>query len=227
MQVSDFKSQDITSKEELNNPFVALNRWMSEAKEKGIKNYNSVSLATVDINGHPDARQMLIKDIDVESGTLVFYTNEHSAKGKELENHPFVCLNAYWPPLDRSYRIRGQVEFVTPEESDEYWKTRNLEARISSSVSQQGAPLDSKENFITRLEEAKSKAEKEGSIERPSHWHGYRVYAHSIELWMEGSEKGRIHTRIQWDRQAARKGKSISEISGFEMSPWTCKHLQP
>lgn len=227
MQVQDFKNQDITNKEELSNPFVALSRWMQEAKEKGIKNYNTTSLATVDSEGHPDSRQMLIKDIDIESGTLVFYTNEHSAKGKELEKNPFVCLNSYWPELDRSFRIKGQVEFVAPDESDAYWKTRNLEARVSSAVSEQGAPLDSKENFIKKLEETKSKAEKDGNIERPAHWHGYRIYAHSVELWLEGSEEGRVHTRNQFDRSISRKGNNISDISGFTVGNWTHKQLQP
>lgn len=226
METQGFENQDIYKKEELNNPFLAMMRWMQDAESAKVKNFNTMCFATVDADGHPDARQMLVKDHNVEQGSLVFYTNGNSEKAKELEKNPFVALNTYWPELDRSIRIRGQVEYVSAEESDNYWRTRNLEAQVSSAVSNQSAPLESKENFIRQCEEVKKSAGSAG-VKRPDHWHGYRVVAHSVELWFEGSEEGRIHTRVRWDRSVKRRGTGPSDISGFDCGEWSHQHLQP
>merc|ERR1712100_79031 len=226
--MGEFKEYSIaTSQNELENPFICFKRWLDEAKKRDIKNYNAGSFATVNKKGHPDSRQMVMKDVDEKKGTIVFYTNGNSAMGDELDNNPYIAVNVYWPELDRSIRINGQVEYVSEKESDEYWISRNLDAQVSASVSQQGSLMTSKEEFAKKLEAAKEKAVKEGGVQRPPHWRGYRIFAHRIELWAEGSEESRTHNRMQWDRDISRKGSSISEVSGFNLSDWNFKLLQP
>merc|ERR1712100_256918 len=201
--MGEFKEYSIaTSQNELENPFICFKRWLDEAKKRDIKNYNAGSFATVNKKGHPDSRQMVMKDVDEKKGTIVFYTNGNSAMGDELDNNPYIAVNVYWI-------------------------SRNLDAQVSASVSQQGSLMTSKEEFAEKLEAAKEKAVKEGGVQRPPHWRGYRIFAHRIELWAEGSEESRTHNRMQWDRDISRKGSSISEVSGFNLSDWNFKLLQP
>ena len=222
---SAFKKTAIPESE-LGNPFVPFKRFMEEAKEHDAKVSNVFSLATVTKDNKPDNRFMLAKEVG-ENGTLVFYTNEDSAKGDELRNNPNVSCNFYWPEMERSARVRGQVEYCSKEESDAYWETRPIASRVNAVISNQGNEMKDKDSFAKEVEERTKQAEKDGGIERPSNWHGYRVWADSIELWSEGSSDGNMHNRVQWDRSLTRKGKDIDDIQGFETGEWSHKMLQP
>ena len=211
---------------ELGNPFVPFKRFIDEAKQQNNQVTNEFSMATVTKDNKPDNRFMIAKEVN-EDGTLIFYTNQDSALGEELQNNPNVSCNFYWPDLGRSARVRGQVEHCTKEESNEYWKSRSMEKQANAVVSNQGDQLQSKEGLEEKVEQKTKEAKEAGGLNRPDDWHGYRVWCDSIELWAEGEAKANMHNRIQWDRQIQRKGKDPTDAQGFKAGEWSHKLLQP
>ncbi|MCC7430182.1 pyridoxamine 5'-phosphate oxidase [bacterium] len=174
------------------NPFEQFEIWFEEAKKcEQILLPEAMSVTTVDKNGFPDSRMVLLKGFN-ENG-FVFYTNLLSEKGNQLKNNPFTTLLFYWQGLERQVRILGKVTNVSPKEADSYFKTRPRGSQIGACVSNQSEVLTSREE----LEKAFSACEKkfEGKkIPRPVHWSGFRVEAQKIEFW-QGKEN-RLHERL-------------------------------
>ncbi len=183
---------DFTAAEE---PFGLFQAWMDEAIASEPDDPNAMAVATVDADGLPDVRMILLKGAD-ERG-FVFYTNRGSAKGRELEAAPKAALLFYWKSLHRQIRIRGPIEPVSDAEADAYFASRSRESRIGAWASDQSRPLESRAALEAAV--ARLTAEFAGKeVPRPPYWHGYRVVPLAIEFWASGPH--RLHDRIVFRR---------------------------
>jgi pyridoxamine 5'-phosphate oxidase len=190
----DPQASDFTQSED---PFGLYARWMEEAIAGEPVDPNAMAVATVDTDGLPNVRMILLKGAD-ERG-FVFYTNCESAKGHELAAEPKAALLFYWKSLHRQIRIRGSIEPVSDAEADAYFGSRSRESRIGAWASSQSRPLQSREALEAAV--AARAAEFEGKdVPRPPHWHGYRVVPREIEFWASGAH--RLHDRIVFRRPA-------------------------
>src|ERR1017187_3832144 len=172
-------------------PIALFQKWLQEAVDSGIEEPTAMTVATVDGDGHPDARMLLLKSAD-ERG-FVFYTNMESPKAQALRHEPRVALCFYWMPLDRQVRIRGRAEVVSDEEADVYFATRARLSQISAWASKQSRPMQG--YFELEAEVAKA-ALRFGlaKISRPPFWSGFRVVPEQIEFWTQ--QPYRRHHRI-------------------------------
>ena len=168
----------------------------------------AMTLATVDADGAPDARMVLLKGWD-ERG-FRFFSNRESVKGGQLEARPRAALILYWRELDRQVRIRGEVEHLGDAESDEYFATRPRESQLGAWASPQSRPLADRDELDARLAELEARWEEETAIERPPHWGGYLVRPASIEFWQ--GQVGRLHDRFVY-RPAVGGGWSIERLA--------------
>ena len=183
--------------------------WYEEAKKNELNDPNAMSLATVDINGIPSVRIVLLKGFDVDG--FVFYTNLQSRKAHEFMNNPNVAVCFHWKSLQRQVRIEGQVSKVSDKEADEYFKSRARLSRLGAWASKQSEILESRDHLLARLKTFEEKYDGE-TIPRPSHWSGNRIAAKKIEFWEDG--EFRLHDRFIFERQS---------IDG----PWTKARLYP
>lgn len=174
-----------------------LTAWLEAARDADPEDYNAMTLSTVDAEGHPDARIVLLRDVDREGSGFLFYTNYRSAKGKQLADHPSAALTFFWPALERQLRIRGTVERLSADESDRYFNSRPRSSRIGAWASQQSESISDRQ----ALEAARAEVEARfpGDVPRPPHWGGYRLVADAIEFWQ--GRPGRLHDRIRCTRQ--------------------------
>jgi pyridoxamine 5'-phosphate oxidase len=190
-------------------PFDLFALWFAEAKRAEPVNPDAMALATVDPDGFPNARMVLLKGFD-ERG-FVFYTNLGSVKGLELAGAPKAALTLYWKSLLRQVRVRGRVEPVAAAEADAYFASRSRMAQIGAWASRQSTPLESRSAFEQAVARYTAKFEP-GPVPRPPHWSGYRVAPHTIEFWQE--RPFRLHDRIVFKRAAPE-------------APWTKTRLYP
>jgi pyridoxamine 5'-phosphate oxidase len=176
-------------------PFGLFARWLEEATASEPNDPNAMALATVDADGLPDVRMVLLKGFDGQG--FVFYTNAESAKGRELAAVPKAALLFHWQSLRRQVRVRGPVENVTDAEADAYFATRPRGSRIGAWASQQSRPLESRfalEKAVA-FYTAKFGA---GEIPRPDYWRGFRVRPVAMEFWHD--RPFRLHDRIRFFR---------------------------
>lgn len=164
--------------------------WYNEAKASESNDPNAVALATVDADGQPAVRMVLLKGHD-ERG-FVFYTNRESRKADALAAHPVAALLFHWKTLRRQIRIEGSVEPVTDAESDAYFASRSRTSQLGAWASDQSRPLDARETFEARFDEMKARFDG-GDVPRPPHWGGYRVVPTRIEFWQDRAH--RLHER--------------------------------
>lgn len=180
-------------------PFVAFGEWLAEAEKSEINDPNATALASVDANGMPNVRMVLLKGYD-ERG-FVFYTNFESQKGEEILGQNKAAMCFHWKTLRRQVRIRGDVEMVSDQEADEYYNSRARGSRIGAWASKQSRPLESR--FALEKEVAKYTDKYAlGDIPRPPHWSGIRIVPTYFELWKDGAF--RLHDRIIFTRETAR-----------------------
>jgi len=190
------------------NPFAIFNTWMAKASETEVNDPNAMTCATVDANGMPNARIVLLKE--VEANAFVFYTNYESKKAQELEEAEKVALLFHWKSLGRQVRIRGTVTREDGPQADAYYASRPLQSRIGAWASDQSRPIASRSELAAKVE--KFGAELGDNPKRPAYWGGYRVQPLEIEFWSNG--EFRLHDRFRWTRDTSD-------------SPWVTERLSP
>jgi pyridoxamine 5'-phosphate oxidase len=176
-------------------PIALFEGWLEEAVKSEPNDANAMTLATVDAEGLPDARMVLLKGVDAAGFT--FFTNLQSAKGRELAAHPKAALVFHWKSLRRQVRVRGDVSPVTEAEADAYFASRARSSQIGAWASDQSRELPDRLAFERRIAEMGLKFGL-GAVPRPPHWSGFRLAPRSLEFWRD--RPFRLHERLQFDR---------------------------
>lgn len=189
-------------------PFVLAQAWLEEAQEVEPNDANAMALATVDANGLPNARMVLLKEI--EANAFVFYTNYTSAKAQELDQSGRAAFVMHWKSLRRQIRARGDITREDGPQADEYYASRSLKSRLGAWASDQSSPLSNRAALVAKV--AKVTAQQGLNPSRPPFWGGYRLIPTEIEFWADGAY--RLHDRFRWTRRD-------------ENSPWQVERLNP
>lgn len=189
-------------------PFGIARAWLKEAEAREINDPNAIALATVDPQGLPNVRMVLLKE--VEDDAFVFYTNYEGVKAQEIEASGKAAFVLHWKSLQRQVRVRGHVSREDGAQADEYYRSRSLKSRLGAWASDQSRPLSSRGALMAKV--AKVTAEKGLNPERPPFWGGYRITPVEIEFWADGT--ARLHDRFRWTRFSAKE-------------PWEVVRLNP
>jgi pyridoxamine 5'-phosphate oxidase len=194
MNISDLRQEymraGLSEADALADPFAQFERWFKDALAAQLPLANAMTLATVNASGAPDARVVLLKGVD--GGGFVFYTSYDSRKGRQLAARPQACLVFLWTQLERQIRIEGRVEKVTAADSDAYFKSRPVGARLSARASAQSSVVSGREFLEKAVQQEKDRHG--DNPPRPEQWGGYRVLPSQIEFW-QGREN-RLHDRL-------------------------------
>jgi pyridoxamine 5'-phosphate oxidase len=205
--------------------------WLAQAKiDAAQPNPNAMVLATVDERGQPSARVVLCKEIAPGTGSIVFYTNYQSRKGRDLEANPRAAVVFHWDHRRRQVRAEGRVAPLTSGESDAYFQSRAWQSRIGAWASRQSEPVESRALLGKSVADTARRfgiayggpgteepTDVRVDVPRPAHWGGYRLTVEAIEFWVEG--EFRIHDRARWTR--------IGGAAAAGAPAWTVTRLQP
>ena len=194
-------------------PFALARAWLAEAEGTEPNDPNAMALSTVDRNGLPNVRMVLLKEIEASltRGGFVFYTNFESAKGNELASNMQAAGVLHWKSLRRQIRFRGAVEKVGAKQSDAYFNSRSLPSRLGAIASKQSRPLANRRTLMAEV--AKIAARHPLKPQRPDHWGGFRIRPVEIEFWADGAN--RLHDRFRWTRMKP------------DADAWTVQRLNP
>lgn len=188
-------------------PLVQLQHWLKAAIDAGVNEPTAMNLATVDSDGRPSARIVLLKGLEL--GQLNFYTNYLSRKGECLAHNPWAALTLFWPELERQVRIEGRIERLPATESDAYFASRPYSSRIGAWASAQSSALDDPAILTARV--AALQAQYPEQVPRPPHWGGYGLSPERVEFWQ--GRPSRLHDRVLY--------------LPTDQGRWTLSRLQP
>ena len=193
-------------------PFALAQSWLTEAEKQEPNDPNAIALATVDADGLPNVRMVLLKDIEVGGeggGAFVFYTNYGSQKGQEITASGKAAFVLHWKSLRRQIRVRGTVTREEGPKADDYYNSRSLKSRLGAWASQQSQPLSSREALMA--EAARVAVTKGPNPPRPPNWGGFRIHPLEIEFWADGAF--RLHDRFRWRRVDVTAPWDISRLN--------------
>ncbi|NDW44111.1 pyridoxamine 5'-phosphate oxidase [Ruegeria sp. PrR005] len=173
-------------------PFAIARSWLAEAETTEINDPNAIALATVNADGLPNVRMVLLKDIEADA--FVFYTNYESAKAQELDAAGKAAFVMHWKSLRRQIRVRGLISREEGAQADAYYASRSLKSRLGAWASKQSRPLSSRASLMAEV--AKVTAAKGTNPPRPPFWGGFRLRPVEIEFWADGAF--RLHDRFVW-----------------------------
>ncbi len=194
-------------------PFEIVRAWLAEAEKTEPNDPNAIALSTVDADGLPNARMVLLKDIESDGagdGSFVFYTNYGSKKGQELDASGKAAFVMHWKTQRRQIRVRGTVSREDGPQADDYYASRSLKSRLGAWASQQSQPLSSRAALVAEV--AKVTAKQGPNPARPPFWGGFRISPLEIEFWADGDF--RLHDRFRWSRKT-------------RVDPWFVERLNP
>lgn len=188
-------------------PFVIARRWLAQAEVTEVNDPNAIALATVDASGMPNARMVLLKEI--EEDAFVFYTNYGSAKGNEIAATEKAAFVMHWKSLRRQIRVRGHVSREDGPKADDYYASRSLKSRLGAWASQQSQPLENRASLMAKL--TKVTLQHGNAPTRPSFWGGFRIAPVEIEFWADGAF--RLHDRFVWRRNTLADRWKITRLN--------------
>ncbi len=188
-------------------PFVIARAWLAEAEAQEVNDANAIALSTVDADGLPNARMVLLKDI--EDDAFVFYTNYGSAKAEELDHAGKAAFVMHHKSLRRQVRVRGLISREDGPAADAYYGSRSLKSRLGAWASRQSQPLASRSSLMAKV--ARVTAEHGTAPTRPPFWGGYRIDPVEIEFWADGPF--RLHDRFRWTRSARGADWSVTRLN--------------
>lgn len=184
-----------------------LQRWVRDARQEGVENWDAMVVATADMSGAPSARFVLLRGLDARG--LRFYSSYDSAKARDLAENPRAALVLHWPEQGRQVRVTGAVSRLSPEESVEYWRNRPTDSRLSAWASHQSAVVADRSALEAAVDAARARFGED--IPLPPFWGGYLVEPDEVEFWQHRDD--RLHDRLRYRRDA----------SGL----WRIERLQP
>lgn len=179
-------------------PCSLFEEWFALAQEKEPNDPHAMALASVDADGMPDVRMVLLNARDARG--YCFFTNFESDKGRELLAHPKAAFVMHWKSLRRQVRVRGPVEVVADAETDAYFSTRSRMSQIGAHASKQSRPLANRYSLLERVETLQKSFGEDEPVNRPSYWKGFRVVPQVMEFWQDGAN--RLHDRVRFTRNA-------------------------
>lgn len=190
----EYSKHSLDESDVSSDPIEQFESWMKEAIKAEVPEPNAMTLSTVDATHKPHSRVVLLKGI--ENGEFVFYTNQQSDKGNELEQNPNVALCFLWLELERQVRIEGTAVKLSQEESEEYFKQRPYKSQIGALASNQSSVVPNRKFLEERFEELEEKYS-EGNVPKPESWGGYRIKPEVLEFWQ--GRRSRLHDRIKFE----------------------------
>ena len=179
---------------EEDNPIALFKEWFNEAIKSEINDPNAVALSTMDENGYPTTRMVLLKEYNEEG--FVFYTNLNSDKSKAINITPKISMCFHWKSLLRQVRIIGIASKVSEKEADEYYNSRSYGSKIGAWASNQSSFLNKREELFELIERFKEKFPEQNKVPRPNFWSGWRLKPEEIEFWLDG--ENRLHERLKY-----------------------------
>lgn len=192
------------------NPFALAQSWLQDAEGQEPNDPNAIALGTVDADGLPNVRMVLLKEIETTgAGGFVFYTNYGSVKGQEIAATGKAAFVLHWKSLRRQIRVRGLTEREEGLQADDYYHSRSLKSRLGAWASAQSQPLSSRGALMAEV--AKVTALKGPNPARPPFWGGVRIRPLEIEFWADGAF--RLHDRFRWQRDSLESQWKIDRLN--------------